>query len=36
MKAEFDRLDTKNEGVLSVRELTRPEERRVTFSSVGK
>jgi len=36
MKAEFERLDTKKEGVLNVRTLTRPMDPPVTFSSVGK
>lgn len=36
MKAEFERLDAKKDGVLNVRELTRPVQRPVTFSSVGK
>jgi hypothetical protein len=36
MKAEFERLDTKKEGVLDVRDLTRPGERPVTFSYAGK
>ena len=36
MKAEFERLDTKKQGVLTVRDLTRPVERPATFPSVGK